>query len=456
MKRRTFLKGCGAAAGVGMLPVSGWFNPFAFGAGLQNDVLVYCFLRGGIDGLHLLAPISGPERFPYEDKRQNMAIPAGRLRPLEGHWGLHPRIGGAAGDPVGTVPKWLHELYNQQRLAIIQAAGMPTVVNRSHFDAQAFMDLGTPGNKSGSQGWLARYLASATGLPEPLLSSAFGFASVQPLPLFGNDSAFTLNSAQEFRVDGFHWSWNNTNPDIAGHAGAHHQLFPLWLGAQSDLVQAGRLAAEALAYLREIDFRLFHPDNAPTGYQPEGGAQYPDTGLGTQLRNLAQLIKLDAGLVAATVDFGGWDTHDGQGMPDPGNPNHFDYFGNRIEEFSRALHAFYSDLAGSVQGDFMQRVNVVVLSEFGRRVRPNASSGTDHGYGNVMMALGGRVNGGLHGQFPGLDDLALFQGQDLDADIDYRQILSELLVRRLGFSASGLESVFPGLGSYQPVGIFQS
>lgn len=456
MKRRTLLKGCGLAAGVTAVPVAAWFNPFTSAARTQNDVLVYCFLRGGIDGLHLVVPMSGPERVPYEFQRQAMAIPEDRLRPLEGHWGLHPRVGGAAGDVIDTSPKWLHALYNQQRLAIIQGAGMPTVVNRSHFDAQAFMDLGTPGNKSTNQGWMARYLATASGLPQALLSSAFGFAGVQPMALMGDDSAFTVSSAQEFRLDGFHWSWNETNTGIDGHRGAPGELYPLWLGESSELGQAGRLAAEALAYLREIDFHPFDPEQRPDGYRPEGGADYPSTTLGTQLRNLAQLIKLDTGLVAATVDFGGWDTHQGQGMPNPGNSTHYDYYGNRIEEFSRALHAFYTDLSQSRQGDFMQRVSVVVLSEFGRQVRPNGSSGTDHGYGNVMMALGGKVQGGLHGAFPGLDEASLFQGQDLSASVDYRQILAEALVRRLGLSTSALAQVFPGMGSYQPIGIFEN
>ncbi len=456
MKRRTLLKGCGMAAGMSALPVAAWFNPFAMHTRSQNEVLVYCFLRGGIDGLHLMAPISGPERGPYEGRRAGLAIPGDRLRPLSGHWGLHPRVGGATGDAIGSAPKWLHALYNQQRLAIVQGVGMPSVVNRSHFDAQAFMDLGTPGSKTAAQGWLTRYLAVATGLPNALLSSAFGFAGVQPMALLGNDSAFTLNSAQEFRLDGFHWAWNETNSSLDSHQGAHHQLFPLWLGEQSDLAQAGRLAAEALAYLREIDFRPFHPDNAPTGYQIEGGAEYPNTTLGTQLRNLAQLIKLDVGLAAATVDFGGWDTHEGQGMPNPGVSDHYDYYGNRVEELSRALHAFYTDLSQSTQGNLMQRVNVVVLSEFGRRVRSNASGGTDHGYGNLMMALGGRVNGGLHGEFPGLDDDSLFEGQDLSASIDYRQVLAEALVGRMGLAQADLGQVFPGLDSYQPPGIFQT
>ena len=160
------------------------------------------------------------------------------------------------------------------------------------------------------------------------------------------------------------------------------------------------------------------------------------------------------GIVAATVDYGGWDTHAGQGMPDPGNPDHYDYYGIRVEELSRSLDAFYTDLASSSQGNLMNRVNVVVLSEFGRKIRPNAASGTDHGHGNVMLALGGRVNGGMHGSFPGLDAGSLFEGQDLATTTDYRQVLAEALVRRMGLPPDHLDAVFPGIGGYSPPGVF--
>ncbi len=224
-------------------------------------------------------------------------------------------------------------------------------------------------------------------------------------------------------------------------------LFPLWLGNDLNHLAPGRAAAESLEFLRAIDF---------SGYQPEGGADYPSNTLGNQFKNLAQLIKLDTGLVVSTLDFGGWDNHVGIGMPQPGNPSHNDPFGDRVETLARALDAFYADLSESVAGDFMQRVNVVVLSEFGRRVRPNQGAGTDHGYGNVMLALGGRVNGGLHGSFTGLDDASLLQGQDVDVSTDYRQVLAELLVRRMGFPAGQVGEVFPDLGGYSPIGIFQS
>jgi uncharacterized protein (DUF1501 family) len=330
------------------------------------------------------------------------------------------------------------------------------VVNRSHFETQTYVDLGTPGQRSTDSGWLTRAAGAMPGLPAPLLSTNFGFADAAPLALLGDGDAFTVSSASDFRLDGFHWSWNETNDSLTGHTGAHRRVARLWLGAAPDFTGAGRRAAEALEYLRDIEFQRYDAAARPDGYRPEGGAEYPDGTLGTQLRNLAQLIKLDTGIVAASLDFGGWDTHQGQGIPDPGDPDHWDYFGNQVEELSRALGAFHDDLSGSALGDLMDRVHIVAVSEFGRRIRSNGSGGTDHGYGNLMLALGGRVNGGLHGVFPGLDDTSLFEGQDLDVTTDYRQVLAELLVDRMGVAPADLEMVFPELGAYQPVGVFRT
>ena len=448
MKRRTFIKSCCAAAAAGALPGAAWVNPLLAGTGSDHEVLIYLYLRGGIDGLHLVVPYAGPERVAYESRRGNMLIPESRLRPISSQWALHPRAGGGPGDPVSSTPRWLQRLWLENRLAIIQGAGMPTHLSRSHFDAQAWMDLGTPGNKTTSQGWLTRYLQQAGSLPSALLSNAFGFASTQPLALMGADQAFTVSNAQEFRVDGFHWSWQSTNPDLAGHEGAHHRIQNLWQSGNSSLEQAGRLAAEALAEMRNMNF---------ADYEPDGGAQYPNSALGTQMRNLAQLIKGDTGVVVATLDYGGWDTHQGQGIPDPGNPSHFDYYGNLVQGLSEAVDAFYTDLSQSMQGNLMNRVSIVMLSEFGRNVTGNQSNGTDHGYGNVMLALGGRVNGGqFHGEFPGLDKGSLFENQDLHTTVDYRQVLAEALVRRLGLPEAALEQVFPTLDGYAPLDVFQS
>jgi uncharacterized protein (DUF1501 family) len=447
MKRRDFLKGCCFAAGAGAVPATFFVNPLAHGQVPSHDILVYLFLRGGIDGLHLVVPYSGPERVAYDNARGNMRIPVEHLRPIGDHWSLHPRAGGGPGDAVDSDPKWLQRLWLQDKLAIIHGAGMPTALSRSHFDAQAWMDLGTPGTRATSDGWLKRYLEQATGLPPALLSHVMGFSSTQPLSLMGSNDAFTVARAEDFLVDGFHWSWNQSDANISGHQGARHRIQPLWQSGTTGVDEAGQLAAEALELMRQLDF---------AGYQPEGGAQYPNNMLGQQMRNLAQLIKSDTGIVAATLDYGGWDTHQGQGLPNPGNAGHYDFYGNLLQGLSEAIDAFYTDLAESADGNFMNRVNIVVLSEFGRNVQGNQSHGTDHGYGNVMLAIGDQVRGGqFHGQFPGLDSGSLFEGQDLDTSTDFRQVLAEALVRRMGYSTGQLESVFPGLGSYQPLGVFE-
>jgi uncharacterized protein (DUF1501 family) len=458
INRRQFLQGCGAAAGISLLPMKGLFMPGAFAANTQHPVLVYLFLRGGMDGLHLMPPASGTERVAYESARSNLAIPTNRLRPIQGisNWAFHPRLGGGRADAIGAPVRGLHRLFEQGRVAVVQGTGMPQVVNRSHFETQAFVDLGTPGDKTTTSGWLTRFAEQATNWPSPLISSQFAFTGAQPLALRGANNALTSANAEDFRLDGFHWSWNNSNSDLAGHTGAHTLASSLWQGEAGELGAAGLRTAEALEYMREIEFRLYNANSSPDGYQPEGGANYPSNDIGTQLRHLAQLIKLDTGMVCASLDYGGWDTHDAQGMPNPGNATHWDYFGERLEPLSMALEAFYQDLAGASQGNLMDCVQVVVLSEFGRRVRSNSSAGTDHGYGNLMMALGAGVNGGLHGSFPGLDDLSLQDGQDLAVSTDYRQVLAEAMVRRVGFDSNRLEAVFPGLGSYQALGIFQN
>ncbi|HPF73977.1 MAG: DUF1501 domain-containing protein [Lysobacteraceae bacterium] len=445
VSRRNFLKGCCAAAVASSVPALGWIDPAkAAGSGVQHDVLVYLFLRGGIDGLHLVVPYAGADRTAYEAKRNDLVIPTSRLRRIgSSNWGWHPRAGGAAGDAIGVPNQWLSRLYDQGRVAIIQGAGMSSTVTRSHFDAQAFIEFGTPGNKSGAQGWISRYLANDFDMPSPMLSNAFGFGSTLQTSLYGNSDVISIASGEDFRLDGFHWSWDDTDTGINGHYGAHLRVLPMWQGA-SALEQSGHAAADALEFMREIDFGLQSGSNTD-GYLPGGGAVYPTSGngvtLGNQLRNIAQLVKLDMGLTVAAVDYGFWDTHESQGMPDPGNPNHYDAFGNLTEGLARALDAFYIDLHAA---GLMDRVTVVIQSEFGRRFRPNDSGGTDHGYGNVMLALGNQVNGGFHGSFPGLDDLSLFEGQDVAVTTDFRQIIAEALVKRQGVSGGAIGNIFPG------------
>ncbi len=463
--RRDFLKGCCAAAiGAGSGRVLAFFDPLRFSGSTSaatGDVLVHVFLRGAMDGLHLLAPYAGPDRVAYDAKRGNLAIPASRLRRIgSSNWGWHPRAGGGTGDAIGSSPKWLQKLYSINRLAIVHATGMPTP-NRSHFEAQAMMELGTPGNTGTTSGWLARYFQQATGLPTPVIAPAYGFGSNIQTSLLGLDEAVGFSDASQFRIDGFHWGWNDDNSNLGGYQPAHTHLFPLWSG-HSSLERAGRDAADALEYMRTFNFRPWHASDNPDGYQPGGGAVYPPGNFATQLRNLAQMLKspLKNGLVAATLDHGFWDTHESQGMPNPGVAGHWDPFGNLVEEVGSALDAFYTDLASASipGGNLMDQVNIIVQSEFGRRFLPNASAGTDHGYGNLMLALGNKINGGqMHGSFPGLDDYSLFEGKDVAVTTDFRQVLAEALVDRLGLPSNRVTQVFPGF-SWQAGGsnIFQS
>jgi len=456
MKRRTFLKtGC-AAACAGLFPGSLWFSSKAMASGGQSPVLVYLFLRGGIDGLHLVVPYAGPERAPYESLRVNgnvnLAIPEDRLRQISPQWALHPRMGGEAGDSIDLPGKWLHRRFDRNQLAIVQSVGIKGPPNRSHFDAQAFWDLGTPGSVISDTGWLSRYLQVKDPLPAATFASGFGFAGSAQNAWRGSSKALIADRPAEFAIDGFHWGWGIDDSEAPGHQAAYRRLQPMWAGEDSDHIAYGQRTVEAIDSLRSVDF---------LGYQPSGGAVYPDNALGEQvkelgdqLKNLAQLIKLDSGLVAATLNYGGWDNHADIGMPQPGNPGHIDPYGERVEGLSRALDAFYTDLENAPGGNLMNRVIVAVVSEFGRRVRANRSAGTDHGYGNMMMLMGGGVQGGLHGTFTGLDSNSLVQGVDLDVSTDYRQVLAEAMVARGNVPSRSLGQVFPEMDSYTPLGLF--
>lgn len=169
-------------------------------------------------------------------------------------------------------------------------------------------------------------------------------------------------------------------------------------------------------------------------YDPANGAVYPEnSSFGSQLRTVAQMIKWQLGLTVATIDFGGWDTPENQA----------NYFSNRIGEMAESLTAFYTDLNGSGTLNFANRITVVVMSEFGRRLKENNNRGTDHGHGSVMWVLGGKVQGGLYGAWPGLQNEQLYDGADLRITTDYRTVLSEIIMGRLDNPNLGL--VFPNI-----------
>ncbi|MGB8634451.1 MAG: DUF1501 domain-containing protein [Rhodanobacteraceae bacterium] len=433
LNRRDFLKSCCAGAVVAGVGPGVMRLAFAEGNAGASDTLVVVFMRGGCDGLSLVPPTGGADRGHYEQARPDLQIPlsgTGAALPLgnsNGLWGLHPNASG------------LRDLYNAGHLAVVLGTGMPAPVTRSHFDAQATMELGTPGQQGIGSGWLTRHMTSM-GLTPDLAIPGVSAGSMTATSLISGADAITMGSGNDFRIDTSAWGWNArdqySGDPPAGLNGLVETLPALWSG-NSLLHEAGRHTLESLAVIRPMDF-----DN----YTPANGASYPNDGFADQLQMLAQLIKAGVGLKIATIDLASWDTHNGQ-----------DYqFNQMTTRLSQSLTAFYTDLAGSGGANHADRTSIVVMSEFGRRVRQNGSNGTDHGYGNVMLALGGKVNGGqVYGldEYAGLDDSQLFEGEDVPVTIDYRQVLSEAMIRRQGNNHLGY--VFPGYSSYSPLGIFQ-
>jgi len=449
LDRRDFLKGCGVAAiaGGSSSRALAYFAPPDYApAAATDDTLVVVFLRGAMDGLSLLPPgASSPYRADYVAARNSTRIPVtgtGAALSLNNtQWALHPRATG------------LRNLFNQNHLAFIVGAGQgqPVPVIRSHFDAQANLEFGFGGGTGNNIGWLTRHLASG-GLPAVVPLPATSLGNITASSLLGSSDAITMNSASDFRIDGFHWSWSDDDAG-SGLVGAVSRMHALWNGSSTQLEAAGVETLASLDLLRPFNFGLYNATSNPGGYQPTGGADYSlasNQDFGNQLRNVAQLKKANLGMRVATIDLGGWDTHVGQGNP----ANTYDYFGNQVESLSKGLSAFYTDLASSTSGDLMQKTSVIVVSEFGRRVQENADGGTDHGYGNVMMALGASVNGGqVYGSIPGLATANLYQGTDVAVTTDYRRIISEALIRRM--ANPNIYYVFPGYSGYTPMGVFQ-
>ena len=403
LPRRQFLQGCSAAiaamAGAKLtnLAFAKQDNP--------SDTLVVVFLRGGWDALNVVPPMGGDDRGFYEKARPDIKIQ--NLLQLNDQFGLHPAL-----SP-------LYDLYQQGKAGVIHAVGL-NYDTRSHFDAQEYIELGTPGAKNTASGWITRHL-QATGSSSilPVVST-----SGQPTSVLNFVPTVSLSAPDDFSL------WDNGLRD--SHTNALRTLY----SGESLMHRAGTRTLEALDIVRPL---------TDAGYEPSNGAYYNDDEFGNQLKTVAQMIKLDAGLRVAAVDFGGWDTHEYQNDRDGG------YMADLLNSLASGLANFYLDL----DSGYTNKLSVVVISEFGRRLVQNESYGTDHGHGSVMLTLGGSVIGGqVFGQFPGLHNDQLYDHADLAITTDYRQVLSELLAKRMG--NADVESVFPGFsGSYSPLGIYQ-
>lgn len=412
--RRGFMVGCSSAIAA---MAGARLSHVAFGSAEDEpnqDILVVLFLRGGLDGLNVVFPWEGTDRGIYEVQRSELAVPTSGENQgirLNDRFGLH-----------GSLAP-LHELFQDDKLAIIHAAGL-TSDTRSHFDAMQYMELGTPDQKSSNSGWLTRHLETSPNVPGQIVMPAASIGNLQPTSLLGNRESIGMRSPRDFSFGG---NWRYGNDQRA-------RMREMYQG-DSWLHSAGVQTLDAIDVIEYA---------APGEYTPANGAEYPRGGFGNSMKSIAQLIKMEVGMRVATVDFGGWDTHDYQGDEGDG------YFASHLNEMGRGIHALYTDLSSHNGHDHGSRVTLVVMSEFGRSLKANGSRGTDHGHGNVMFVAGGNVNGGqIHGRWPGLTDL--YDGRDLDITTDYRQVLSEILIRRLGNPNLGI--IFPNYSDYAPLGV---
>ena len=416
--RRGFMVGCSTAIAAWASGLS--FTAFGSAEAEPNqDILVVVFLRGGVDGLNIGPPLAGADRGLYESKRPRIAVPvagANAALPLDGRFGLHP---GAAA---------LQGLFQDKKLAIVHAAGL-TSDTRSHFDAMQFMELGTPDNKSSTTGWLTRHLQTAGNLPGQIIMPALAVGNLQPSWLLGSQESIGMTTPSDFTLGG-HWKYGEWQRGT---------LRRMYESSESWLHQAGIQTLDALSVVESA---------SPGTYTPGNGAVYPTTGFGRSLQTVAQVIRMQLGLQVATLDLGGWDTHEYQGDGGTG------YFFDKLAELGNAISAFLLDLSNDNGTDHTKRITVVVMSEFGRSFQENASRGTDHGHGNVVLVAGGAVNGGqVYGDWPGLATEQLYDRRDLAITTDYRRVLSEILIRRLGNPKLG--AIFPGYQAYTPLGIVQ-
>lgn len=387
------------------IPTKTWMPRLSFApknTAPRGDTLVVIFLRGAADVLNMVVP-HGEEA--YYQLRPTLGIPRPddsrkmkeeRTVDLDGFFGFHPNM------------QPLVEAWQSRQLAIIHACGAPDE-SRSHFKAMELMERGVDDERGPASGWIGRHLATLnTGNSSPL--RAVGMGTRPQRSLSGSVPVSALRSIADF------------------HLGGDPRALQQMRAALNYVYQADEFGQDTLSImdtLQKLD---------PTNYQSTN-SQYPDSEFGLALKQTAMLIKAEVGLEVSAIDLGGWDTHFAQGSTAGLMPN-------LMKDLAEGFAAFHADMA-----DHMNKLTTITMSEFGRRAYENGSLGTDHGHGSMMMVLGGNVDGGkVHGQWPGLEEGQLMGPGDLAVTTDYRDVLSEVLSKRLNNPATG--DVFP---EYQPV-----
>ncbi|MEJ7623548.1 MAG: DUF1501 domain-containing protein [Pyrinomonadaceae bacterium] len=408
MDRRYFLKtgGIGLASFGFMAAAPGFLHQFANAAASETygkkKVLVTIFQRGAVDGLNMIVPYGDSE---YYNLRRSIAIKKpsenGGAVDLDGYFGLHPSM------------RPLETFWKNKQLAVITSAGSPDNT-RSHFDAQDYMESGTPGIKGTRDGWLGRVL-QATAAKEQSPFRAVSMTQSLPRSLYGKAPSVAMTNLADFTIKAGTFS-----SDLkGGFEGIYQEK------VNDSLSSTGKETFQAVNFLKTAN---------PSQYQPQNGAVYPNTELGRSLRQIAQMIKAGIGLEVAFAESKGWDTHTNQSL---GNNPSQGQLANLLRDFGGAIAAFATDL-----GKQMDDVVLITMSEFGRTARENGTRGTDHGHGNSMLILGNTVKGGkVYGDWKGLKPDQLYEGRDLAVTTDFRDVFAEAAHKHMG--TKDLGKIFP-------------
>lgn len=406
MDRRYFLKAGGIGlASFGLMSVAPQFlHQFADAQTLtdgygRKKVLITIFQRGAVDGLNMIVPHGESE---YYNLRSTIAIQKpnqdGGAVNLDNYFGLHPSL------------KPLEKFWQSKQMAVIHSVGSPDNT-RSHFDAQDYMESGTPGIKSTRDGWLNRVLQD-TKTPKDSPFRAVSLTQQLPRSLYGVAPSVAMSNLADFAINAGAY----TQSVQGGFEGIYQQT-------ADSLTTTGKETFEAVNFLKRAN---------PAQYKPENGAQYPNNPFGNNLRQIAQLIKANVGLEIAFTDTPGlnWDTHANEGGARG-------QIANLLGNFGQAIAALATDL-----GKRMDDVVILTMSEFGRTVRENGTRGTDHGHANSMFVLGNSVKGGkVYGDWKGLKNENLYEGRDLALTTDFRDVFGEIAQKHLG--EKNLAKVFP-------------
>jgi uncharacterized protein (DUF1501 family) len=420
MKRRDFLQllatlGAGTAAGLFADPL----RPRLAFAQTAAKTLLVIFQRGGCDGLNTVIPFGDASYYalrpgigvpPPAAGNPNAALALNGFGAPSSFFGLHPGL-------AALMPIW-----NAGRLAVLPATHYPNA-SQSHFDGQENLESGA--DSALPDGWLNRHLVA---LPRPAALRAVGFGDELAHALRGSLVVSAFNDIASFSLG----LPADQEPALLADLSRVYSQAPNDGRAYRSLVlDHGRAVVNDLAVLSGVDV---------AGYQPANGAVYPSSTFGRQMRQIAQLVKSDVGLEVAALSIGGWDTHSSQGGGESSGQQ-----ASRHRDFAGGIGGFYADL-----GARMNDVTIVTMTEFGRTAAENGSGGTDHGNAAAWFVAGGAVRGGVYGTWPGLTTPALLHGRYLSHNIDFRNVMGDVLTRHLG--AIDLATILPG-HTYRPVGL---